>query len=535
MTATLTPAKQHLAVIEVDGKQRWIFETNRLRDAVGASFLVAQVGESARSVGAGELIVSASGLARAIFPTHDAAKAWISKITGDFAVRAPGMEVYGACAEIASDSVQDLDAATRAAYAALTEARGALGGPALLDRTLPWTLPCSYSGLPAVDAKNPVPEEHADGRRVGAGVLARREVFGDSRDRVKQQLRAHSGLDEALIRRINDAVVAAHDAVGAGAEPLSDRESWRGVVHVDANGLGQIFLNFGRIAAALGARTVADYSEKIQAFSQAINRAAWRAVGLAIDEVLSAPRQRKLPVYPLVVGGDDITLVTDGRWALALARAVLRHWEAQTRAPEISGVLSAAHALGLAPHATHLPACGGVAIVKHHFPFSIASDLAGDLCDKAKESFRGPGISGLDWHAVMDASPPDLDEIRARARVDGTVLTRRPYPLPAFDELILAAQLLSRRDEEGRFELPRAQLNSLREGLFVRQAEAASRRRMSRIDERGGHDGLRAVLQALHGADTLYLDERTPDGAVRRCGLLDAYDHLELMEGLEIP
>lgn len=543
-------ANKRLAVIEVDGKQRWIFETNRLRDAVGASFLVAEVGEEAkrqaRSCG-GHLIVAASGLARAIFADAPSARGWITAITGRFAREAPGMEVLGAEVEIAGDSLQDLDAATRRAYDALTTTRAALGGPQLIERTLPWTLPCHYSGLPAVNVQNPVGPEHKAGRRVSAGVLARREVFGQSRDRVCAALKDYAGLDERVITRINDAIVASYKPLDptddTTPEPLSDRESWRGVVHIDANGLGRIFLNFGKIALGLNLNTIAEYTARIQAFSKAINRAAWRAVALAIDDVLthSGSLQRLVPIYPLVVGGDDITLVTDGRWSLFLARRVLHHWEAETAAPEIRGVLAIAHNLTLSACDSHLPACGGVSIVKHHFPFSIAYVLSSDLCDNAKDSFRPKGISGLDWHAVTDPSPPLLRALRGRTQVGRDHVTRRPYTIADtpdfanFDDLCAAARVLAQKDDEGRFVLPRAQLNKLREGMLIGRAEAESRLKLSRLEK-----ALKPVFTTLHGANALYLAD-PPDPAVppvpdaplvHRSGLLDAYDHIELMEGL---
>jgi hypothetical protein len=115
-------------------------------------------------------------------------------------------------------------------------------------------------------------------------------------------------------------------------------------------------------------------------------------------------RQYILPFRPLISGGDDVTFVCDGRIGLSLAVEFVRQFE----------------------RATKLKACVGVAIVKAHYPFARAYDLAEALCQSAKKLVRvqqqadreaghpETGYSALDWHFTSGGIYGDLGIMRQR-------------------------------------------------------------------------------------------------------------------------
>jgi hypothetical protein len=115
-------------------------------------------------------------------------------------------------------------------------------------------------------------------------------------------------------------------------------------------------------------------------------------------------KKRFLPFRPLVYGGDDVTFVCDGRLGLALAVYYLQQFEKES---------------------TNLPggpayACAGVAIVKTHYPFARAYNLAEDLCRSAKrfvreqkEAGKGDG-SAIDWHIAASGRGDSISAIRER-------------------------------------------------------------------------------------------------------------------------
>src|SRR5690606_35336429 len=84
-----------------------------------------------------------------------------------------------------------------------------------------------------------------------------------------------------------------------------------------------------------------------------------------------------LPIRPLLLGGDDLTFVCDGRIALDLAVTAIGEF-AKHRIPH----------LGDDGGETILSACSGVALVKPHAPFHRSYELADALCASAKREAR---------------------------------------------------------------------------------------------------------------------------------------------------
>ena len=122
-----------------------------------------------------------------------------------------------------------------------------------------------------------------------------------------------------------------------------------------------------------------------------------------------------LPIRPLILAGDDICYVTDGRIALETARIFLEYIQQEN----VQGL--------------PLNACAGVAVVKAHFPFSRAYQLAEELCRNAKNQIpEGTDASWLDWHVDQGELQDSLQEVREQYTAeDGSVLTQKPYSVEA--------------------------------------------------------------------------------------------------------
>src|SRR5262249_52429495 len=104
------------------------------------------------------------------------------------------------------------------------------------------------------------------------------------------------------------------------------------------------------------------------------------------------------PVRPIVFGGDDITLVCEGRIALDLAAELLTQWHEHAEK---------------ARQDWH--ACAGVALVKSHYPFFRAYELAAELCSGAKAWLRRNDIgkaSALDYEIAAGGAILPLDQRR---------------------------------------------------------------------------------------------------------------------------
>jgi hypothetical protein len=105
-----------------------------------------------------------------------------------------------------------------------------------------------------------------------------------------------------------------------------------------------------------------------------------------------------LPLRPIIMGGDDITFICEGRLGVYLAEIFLK------------GFIQHGNEEGLS-------ACAGVAVVKTKYPFHKAYEMAEQLCSNAKEASRGlekGGSSYLDFLISAGGYAGSLGEIRSK-------------------------------------------------------------------------------------------------------------------------
>ncbi len=213
-------------------------------------------------------------------------------------------------------------------------------------------------------------------------------------------------------------------------KPLPELSSV-GVIHIDGNGVGAIMRDLGRafdtVDARLDSLKDAAYERRDNPCSIKDDRFQWfvmeanyrldgvvnQAVAKAwqtVDNIAGANRLKTLPVVPVLVGGDDVTVYTDGRYAIPFAEAYIRHYERLTGKDDLLKELAV---IAGAPEPGSLTASAGVAIVGRNFPFHIAYDLAEGLVSRGKQLGKKPGASPcstIDFHVLRDATVLDPDE-----------------------------------------------------------------------------------------------------------------------------
>jgi len=237
---------------------------------------------------------------------------------------------------------------------------------------------------------------------------------------------------------------------------------------------------------------------------------------------------KDLPVVPLVIGGDDLTVLIDGRFALAFSKEYLRAFgQYADMQPLLTAVV---HAVTGQRSVT---ACAGVAVVKPHFPFSAAYGLADELCRNAKVlAAAHPGTHGLDMHVLLDSTLTDLAAIRAGYLVEHegqhVELTARPYLLAAEPGISLPdgrdwaevePRIRTLRRAPAGLDggvVTRSQLHLLRGEL--RTDPARARRRITDLHRRCATELDRELLAAIGAGPTGSAD----DGSA--AGLLDALE-----------
>ena len=230
-----------------------------------------------------------------------------------------------------------------------------------------------------------------------------------------------------------------------------------GVIHIDGNGVGAIMRDLGKafkgVCCHLDSLEEPAYKHednpcnidegRFQWFIMEVNyrldgvvkaavAAAWRDV-----EDYAHGRQAP-PVVPVLVGGDDLTVYVEGKFAIPFAEAYIRHYEKLTKDDDLLSVLAivAGGKKPDAPERDHfeigdyiiqnpgpLTASAGVAIVGRNFPFHIAYDLAEELVSRGKRLGKKPKTvpcSTINFHVLRDATvldPDDtLDEYKGRSQ-----------------------------------------------------------------------------------------------------------------------
>lgn len=200
------------------------------------------------------------------------------------------------------------------------------------------------------------------------------------------------------------------------------------VIHIDGNGVGGIMKELNsskdRVAPGVFKAKVGcdrDDPDALRRFLRAVNRHLDDAVTLAFaaawtriaelsrhDDDRAGRRHTAIPVVPVILGGDDVTVITSGDYALPFAAAYLRYYEEATRSDPILRYLTPPEGQDTGP----MTAAAGVAIVKRNFPFHIAYELAEKLVERAKKVGKTacPPCSTLDYHVLFDTTVLDPDE-----------------------------------------------------------------------------------------------------------------------------
>ena len=200
------------------------------------------------------------------------------------------------------------------------------------------------------------------------------------------------------------------------------------VIHIDGNGVGGIMKELNsskdRVAPGVFKAKVGcdrDDPDALRRFLRAVNKRLQNAVEHAfaaawtrIDELSEHDDDRAgrghtvIPVVPVILGGDDVTVITSGDYALPFAAAYLRHYEEATGNDPILCYLTPPEGQDTGP----MTAAAGVAIVKRNFPFHIAYELAEKLVNRAKKVGKTacPPCSTLDYHVLFDTTVLDPDE-----------------------------------------------------------------------------------------------------------------------------
>lgn len=405
-----------LTLIDTSGIQDFVFGSNRLKENIGGSALVDMatrdwVEEQCSTLDSqGTIIYCGGGNALLCFDDDQKREVFVREYSRRILCDAPGLRLliesvafdvkkdplYGRCGKLL-ELQRKLSIAKQAAP--VSQPLLGLGVSAV----------CRSTGLPAVGvARGPDGDFPAS-----AETLGRLAVSGSANQRLKQRLDPGSGFEypdelDDMGRSHGEhsfiAIVHADgDGMGKRVKSIVERENWE---RSDADPVGN-----DAFCKALGA------------FSKSIDQAANTALNKVLDLLranidtthgsigdissgVTIDLQKRngvflLPFRPIVSGGDDLTFVCDGRLGIQLAYFYLNAFQ---------------EACGSDDKLRGATACAGVAIVKSHYPFARAYELAEALCKNAKVYKKDQNIDCgcIDWHLAVSGLNSELGQIRRR-------------------------------------------------------------------------------------------------------------------------
>lgn len=418
-----------LVGLDVHGIQSYLFATSKLKEVIGASRIVDDfTGSQADDAPAQALkalglqpvqsgvptrdrwylpVRLGGGVVRVLLPNADLARKFIRSMSEWALENASGLEFDADWVEF-DLGAGDYSTANAALIERINEKRqqSALGNG---FNGFPFSAPCRLTGDPAEGYDGP-------NERLCASSLDKRAY------QAKRDDRWASVKDEDILKAFEVDDVRrpfVFDLESMQGDEASD--AYMAVIALDLNSLGEAS------KGAVGTKVGVDALHATRVFVENVAGATATGFGEALNALASNPesshefeairgvveRCGKLPLRPLVFGGDDLTFVTHAvlapRFAVTLARTL------QT-AGYSSGV--------------------GIAFVKTKSPLSRAIDLAEALLARAKRAGRDK--TRLDFMLCSAEIPADAVDRDA----SGDRPARGPYTLEDFETLLKNAKHL---------------------------------------------------------------------------------------------
>lgn len=360
----------------IQGIQKYIFQTQKLKDIIGASALVKQLcDEDFKEFVKNEdnLIIHAAGNVKCIFDTEADCRDAVLRYSKKVMEKAPGVTISQAVVKIDdeynSDLVQKLERRLHAQRNRPCKSL-TLGGLAI-ERS-------RNTGLPAVEIK--------DGKYLDEGTCAKQKAL--------EEEKVNKELMKTLVGK-----VTSYKNIAFDTEELTEHNDWIAIIHADGNGLGEVVAEIGKKG---GKGDLAEFSRNLDQATIASAQKAYQVI-----EVENESEKVILPIRPIVIGGDDLTVICRGDLAIPFVRAYLDAFENESE-----------NKTGY-----KLTACAGIAFVKSSYPFSFGYELAEALCSEAKkdaksdamkEANEGLAPSCLMFHKVQSSFVEDYATIKQK-------------------------------------------------------------------------------------------------------------------------
>lgn len=318
----------------VQGIQDFIYRTNSLKEIIGASDIVEQIcttlfvkalgedGNQKYDINADDnFIVHAAGNIKYIFEDEEKCKEVVKIFPRMVMEEAPGITISQAVVEYNPDNFRnnsnELEKVLRA------------------QRNKP--MRSTTMGLAGI-IRN---------RQTGLPALCGENLYDEATTKKIEHSNATALCAKAFGKKIPG------NKFPFNISDITSQNDWIAIIHADGNGLGTLIQKIGQD------------KDSLKKFSKSLDEQTVEASREAYWQIANDYDFDKLdiiPIRPIILSGDDFTVICRADLALSYADTFIRKFEEKT----------------------NLTACAGIAYIKSTFPFYLGYQLAEDLCSAAK-------------------------------------------------------------------------------------------------------------------------------------------------------
>ncbi len=415
----------------VQGIQGFIFQTNKLREIVGASELVEEIctskfedlfGQVCIAYNKENCILHAAGNIKYIFETKEDCEKIVKEFPKAIFEFAPGVTVSQAV--VVFDNIEwkedmpvfvekDVDGKNRKVFQSFKNAVNELEKRLRAQRNKPMrsaTLGLMgiersrQTGLSVTFVKSETRFGKKEDLHLDEGTKAK--LYADpSGERLKTTKKL---CEKAFCISFKDH----DDRIAYNIEDITKNNDWIAIIHADGNGLGQVVQKVGKDQDLFK-----QFSEKLD---EATTASAVKAYNY-VKEEHHLKDDELIPIRPIVLGGDDLTVICRADLALDYVAEFIKQFENKTR-EQLGEILQKYNVFENETN-KRLTACAGIAYIKSSFPFYYGYNLAETLCSLAKKDAKdsdeireGKKLpkSCLMFHKVQDSFSEDWSAIAKR-------------------------------------------------------------------------------------------------------------------------
>jgi len=477
---------RYLYGASVQGIQGFIFETNKLQEIVGASDLIewfCSEGFLARfskdyevQITKKDIVRNAGGNIRIVFSCKEELEKMVKNFPKYIMEKAYGITLSQAVVEFYSKNyLKQKDVLEHQ----LTKARNQATIP--LDARFSLMKQTPRTGKPAFELKN---KEYFD-----KGNWQKKDNREESRVNI---LLGKLGLKDIF------------EKFPLEMDKIANENNKIAIIHADGNKMGLMLQQMNK---GLKGESDEKIQEIFKKFSEKITKSTNDAVKKAFEDTFNQ-EDKTIKFRPIVIGGDDVTVICDANKALDFTQAYLKAFENNTK--------KNFEEAGLSQYAEKLTACAGISFCNKKFPFHYAYDLAEHLCSYAKEESNREA-SCLVFHNIQSSYVEDYrtyieQELTTR---EGVRLLFAPYYTekePKIDTLIELHKLFSDSDIPlGKYREWLSELHKSKEfaELFLERVDALMRAKVGTEK----YETLNTTLKALNselGLNHLIVNNKTP-------------------------